>query len=236
MGAGYNVTRTEHAQAILDGKRPVVRNVEVLRPVPGSPYTPDDPVRDPRRIEEFVNLVPRSFRVMGLFLQPLVEKVGRERFEAMRWDLEEPPRRQRYLPFRDYPQSDHDRLLAVLSRAEYPTLPEAEAVRRLARHDMELFTGSTFGKVILTMVGDARSALEHVPTVYAKVAPGTKVTVGHDGPVIWLDFAPLYGLWGYQLGQVEGIVGYFGARTSVEVEEDPEEHRVRLRVTLTEGG
>ncbi|MCB9596548.1 MAG: DUF2378 family protein [Sandaracinaceae bacterium] len=186
--------------------------------VPGSPFGPDDPVPDVRGVEDYVDrLDPKRFFVKGMFMQPIADALGGD-FDAFRSWLLDPPR-GRYVPFRDYPQHDHTRLLATLAERRHPDLTHAEGMRRLARKDFHVFAQSTLGRVILAMVGDARSALHHLPTVYAKVAPGDQRLVVEtlDDGRIRIDYRPNHGVYAYQLGQVEEIVRHFGAEPSTEV-------------------
>jgi len=187
-----------------------------VRRVPGSPFTPDDPVPDIGPIEPLIREMPSSYTVKGMFVAPIANRLGKNEVERLRSTFDA-PLRERYLAFRDYPQADHSRLMARLAELDYPGQPPAEALRRFARTDMATFAGSTLGRVIMAVVGDAASALLKVPTVYEKVAPGTEVIARRTADGVTLEFQPVYGAWAYQLGQVEGIAGHYGATSIVDV-------------------
>lgn len=202
-----------------------------MRRVLGSPFTPDDPVPDLGPIEPLIREMPSSYTVKGMFVAPIANRLGKAEVERLRSTFDA-PLRDRYLAFRDYPQADHSRLMARLAELEYPGHSPAEALRRFARSDMQTFAGSTLGRVIMAVVGDAVSALLKIPTVYEKVAPGT-VVVGRQTPGgVSLEFQPVYGAWAYQLGQVEGIAAHYGARTAVAVFEERTTKTVRFEVGL----
>lgn len=198
----------------------------------GSPFGVDDVVPDVRTVEDYVHrLDPRRYRVKGMFVEPLRQRLGAD-FDALRPFLYDPPR-GRYVPFRDYPQHDHTRCLAVLCDRLHPRLSHAEAMRRLARADFHTFRESTFGKVLLTMVGDARSAIARLPTVYEKVAPADqRVTVENlaDGRVR-VDITPSFSGYSYTLGQLEEVVVHFGGAPRIEVWTGPDD-AVRYVVEL----
>jgi uncharacterized protein (TIGR02265 family) len=136
--------------------------------------------------------------------------------------------------FADYPQSDYERVAAEVARKLHPAQGLREAVRRLARDDFDVFASSTFGRVLLAVVGDAPTALLKVPYVYSKVAPGEWQIRAEalDGATVRLDFVPNFGTWEYQVGQIEGIVVAFGGSPTLTVELLPEHHlRIDVRHT-----
>lgn len=162
-------------------------------------------------VEEVARETPRSFTVKGMFFSRFVERLG-DGFAIVLPTLEAPPKMGRYMPFHDYPQSDYLRVMVALARKVHPRYGPREGVRRLAREDFKVFTQSTLGKVMVAMVGDARSALLKLPFVYSKVTNGDwEVTASElDGRRVRLEFRGLYGAWEYQLGQCEGIVLHYG--------------------------
>ncbi len=208
-----------------------------MRRVPGSPFGPGDPVPDTRNVDDYVDrLDPKRFHVKGMFIQSVADRLGPD-FEHFKSWLLDPPR-GRYVPFRDYPQHDHTRLLAALGERRHPGLSHPEAMRRLAREDFHTFASSTFGKVVLAMVTDAASALHRIPYVYEKVAPADQVvtvTALDDGR-LRLDYRPNLGVYAYQLGQVEGIVGHWGHTPETDVFLDGQDDRdLRFEVRLGPG-
>lgn len=203
----------------------------VWEAVEGSPFGPEDVLDDPRRVEEILAAVPAPLTLKGMFIAPLVDRVGRERYEAMRGELLEPPP-DRYQPLTDYPQQDHRRLMARVAELEHPELPQAEALRRLARHDVQVLAGSAFGRMIMAAVGGPSHALSLFPVVYARVAPGMDVTATRLAPDrVRLEFNPVPGSYCYQLGQIEGAAAHYGASVRTQVYEAPS-HRKRFDVAL----
>ena len=180
-------------------------------------------------METILSRFPAGYYLKGLFLRAVQKELGPDRFEAIRPALLEPPRGA-YLPFKDYPQEDYTRLTCVLAELRFPSFTLPEAIRRLSRQDIEILADSMFGRVVMSIVGDARAAMMQIPRVYGVVTSGGwefGVEPSDRGVAFWIDPHP--GDWWYQLGQVEGIVRYYGgtARTIV--------HAEGARVTLDVG-
>jgi uncharacterized protein (TIGR02265 family) len=192
---------------------------------PGQPLTGDfDP-------EERAREIPPSFVLKGMFFTRLVERAGAS-WEAIQPTLERPPRGGRYVAFSNYPQSDYERLSASVARKLHRQVGLREAIRRLARDDFDVLASSTMGRVLLSVVGDARAALLKIPYVYSKVAPGDW-TVGAqelDETTVRVEFIPNYGSWEYQVGQLEGIVQAFDRAPALRVALLPQRH---LRIDVT---
>lgn len=72
----------------------------------------------------------------------------------------------------------------------------------------------------------------HFPPVYEKVAPGPRVTAARIDGAVQVDVAPLYGVYSYQLGQIEGVVGHFGRRARIDIFEDEGSLHARFVVHL----
>lgn len=193
-------------------------------------------MRFDRTMADMGQRMPWSYRLKGMFHQALVDRLGKEAYEAVRPELQDPPRAS-YLAFRDYPMWDHQRLMVALARVVYRGQPEGEAVRRMARDDIHTLAESTVGSVVLSMIGDARSALLRLPFVYSKMANASwSVTARElDDGRVQLDYEGFHGLWSYQLGQVEGVAAHYGARSEVDVFEDDPPSRYRFEVMLTGG-
>jgi uncharacterized protein (TIGR02265 family) len=185
-------------------------------------FTPAEPLSGSFDPEVIAKSVPPDYAVKGMFFARLAAQLGAG-FAAVAERLESPPRFGRYVPFSDYPQADYVRVSAAAAQKLYPGIPLREGMRRLGRDDFGVFAASTFGKVILAAVGDARSALLKTPFIYQKMAPGPWTVTGEelDDSTIRLEFAPVHGTWEYQLGQLEGIVQNFGASPVTVVSELP---------------
>lgn len=190
----------------------------------GAPVTlaPTQPLSGTLDVEALARGIPRTYVVKGMFFARLLSDVGSD-FEKLVPRFDGPPRLGRYVPFSDYPQSDYLRLSAAAAQKVYPSLPLREAMRKMGRRDYSVFAESTMGKVMLTVVGDPKSALLKVPFIYAKMAPGDWTITGEalDATTVRIEFAPVYGTWEYMLGQMEGVVLNYGATPSITVSELP---------------
>ena len=180
--------------------------------------------------EEDARSIPRGYKVKGMFFSRLVEELD-EKFSEVLPRLTDPPRGRGYVAFRDYSASDYTRLAAAAARKRYPGIGLREASRRLARDDFNVFAASTLGRVVLSVLGDARSALIKAPFVFERLAPGDwRVTACDlDPDTVRIEFVPLYGNWAYTLGQLEGIVLQYGSPPAIRVESLPQ-HHVRFDV------
>jgi uncharacterized protein (TIGR02265 family) len=169
--------------------------------------TPDEKLKGTIDFETVARGIPKSHLVKGVFFARLVSSLG-PAFEQLIPSLDGAPRLGRYVPFSDYPQSDYVRVSAAAAHKLHPTLPLREALRRLGRDDLAVFASTTFGKVLLSAVGDARTVLMKTPYIYEKMAPGDFVMTVEDidRSHVRLEIAPMYGIWEYQLGQMEGVV------------------------------
>ncbi len=189
-----------------------------------------DTLTDKINIEQRAIQIPSSYLVKGMFFSRLVDMLGDD-WQRVQREVDKPPRLGRYIAFKDYPQADYLRVTGALAQKLYPRSAASEGLRRVARDDFALFASSTFGKVVLAVVGDAKSALLKMPTIYEKMAPGDwTVTASEiDERVVRLEFKPNYGTWHYQVGQIEGLICHFGQTPTITVSE-PEKHHFRYDI------
>jgi len=173
--------------------------------------------------EAIARRIPRANVVKGMFFSRHVTELGAG-FANVATRLDAPPRLGRYVPFSDYPQSDYMRVSTAVALKIYPRLGLREAMRRLGRDDFSVFGESTVGKVILAVVGDAKTALLKTPGIYMKMAPGDWTVTGQelDDGAVCIEFFPAYGAWEYQLEQLEGVVMKYGASSTTTVIESQE--------------
>jgi len=170
-------------------------------------------------LDDEADSIPAEYTVKGMFIRPLVDALGPGGWDEVAGTLRWPPRGGRYLPFKDYPQHDHLMLSGAVARLKHPSVGIREALRRLARDDVRTFGDSTFGGVMLSLVGDARGALHKVPAVFEKVAPGDwKISAEDlDDRTVRIEFRGWHGDWAYTVGQLEGIVMHYGGSPEVVV-------------------
>jgi uncharacterized protein (TIGR02265 family) len=157
-------------------------------------------------VEALVARYPSHYLVKGMFCSRIADFLGGA-FAELQPRLIAPPRGGRYLPFKDYPQADYTRLVVAAAAKRFPDLSLCEATRRLARDDFATFADSTMGKITLTVVGDAHSALLRMPDAFARVAPGPQLRTEERGThAVRITFLRYFGSVEYMLGQIEGIV------------------------------
>jgi hypothetical protein len=196
-----------------------------------------EPIRDSEALigdydlEASAQAIPsdRGLVVKGMFFHRHVEILGSE-WERVLETLAAPPRGGRYLAFSDYHSGDYVRVSGRAARKRYPGVGSCEALRRLAREDFDVFATSTLGRVILSVISDARGALHKSPFVYEKLAPGDwrVVVTDLDERILRVEFTPFYGRWEYALGQIEGIVLHYRPTSVVRVSELSD--RIRFEV------
>jgi uncharacterized protein (TIGR02265 family) len=129
------------------------------------------------------------------------------------------PARGRYLAFRDYPQVDYSRLAHATAQELYRRFQVSEALRRLARQDIQTFAQSQIGKIMFALCGDAPSALMKLPEMYRAALRGGHVKSTRLGASrVSLEFRDFYGwLDCYPIGTVEGLVEHFARDCDIEV-------------------
>lgn len=173
--------------------------------------TPADPLVGSLDLEAVIRVIPEGFHAKGMFFARIANQLGGG-FEALLPKLAAPPKLGRYVPFSDYPQGDYMRICAAVAQKLYPSVGLREGFRRISRDDFGVFASSTLGKIFLAAVGDVRSALLKVPSIYQKMAPGSWTVRGEelDASTIRLEFGPHPGAWEFQLGQLEGVVLNYG--------------------------
>jgi len=172
--------------------------------------------------EDRIARTPRHYTIKGMFLARHVRALG-AKFDAIRDQLLEPPRGDQYLPFGDYPQSDHARLSVAVARQEFPSLRLAEALRRVERQAAEVFVASSVGRMLTSLASDPLTGFRLFPVAYRHMQSGGEL-VAIDLPAgrsrgIRLelrDFAPWLDC--SMLGTFEGGVVLFGRRPMIEVE------------------
>jgi uncharacterized protein (TIGR02265 family) len=174
-------------------------------------------------LEAIIAAFPPTYTVKGMFCERYAALLDDD-FPALAPRLIAAPRGAHYVAFKDYPQADYTRIVAAAACKVFPNLPLSEAVRRVARDDLQTFGTSVFGRVLMTLVGDPQTALRHLPDAYARVAPGPNVwTEELDARTMRLVFRRFRGLVEYNLGQIEGIVMNFHRTPLVTVRQlEPE--------------
>lgn len=168
-------------------------------------------------VEPIVASFPPSYTVKGMFCTRFTELLGDD-FRAVSSRLSSPPRAGRYVPFKDYPQSDYTLLTVAAAVKLFPKKSLREGLRCVARDDLRTFAASMFGKIVLAVAGDARATLLRVPDAYKHVAPGPRVRAEElDASTVRVLFEQHRGIPEYLVGQMEGVVLAFGHTPTVTV-------------------
>ena len=127
---------------------------------------PDVPLSFPVDAESRFVRFPGDFTIKGMFLGRLLSIAPRGALTSLGERLQNPAVLKRCLPFADYPQVDYSRLAHVVAQELHKHLQTAEAMRRLARHDIRTFAESQVGRILLALSGDASATLLKLPEMY----------------------------------------------------------------------
>lgn len=167
------------------------------------------------RFERF----PSDFGIKGMFLSRMASLASPRVVAEVQPRLVKAPSLGRYLPFADYPQVDYSRLAHGVAGDLYAQLAVPEAMRRLARHDIQTFASSQVGKIMLAFAGDAMGALLKLPEMYGASLRGGSVSAARSADrEVELRFEDFYGwLDCYPIGTVEGLAAHFSSSCEVEV-------------------
>jgi uncharacterized protein (TIGR02265 family) len=182
---------------------------------------PEVPLVGHVEAEERFARFPSSYLMKGMFFSRMIDLGGERAYREVEGRLVKRPQLGRYVPFADYPQVDFSRLAHQVAITKFPGVDVVEAMRRLARRDIETFAQSTAGSVMLALVGnDPVTALLKLPDMYRASLKGGSVKARSTAKdVVELDYVDFYGwLDCYPIGHVEGLVGHFGRRCEIEVE------------------
>ena len=152
--------------------------------------------------------------VKGLFFARFVD----EAWASVAPKLIAPPPNGKYHAFEAYPTSDYLRLFDRVARARLPAAVR-EAYRLLARGEVEVFAGTTLGKVTFSMLGEPGAALLRYPELSRVLARGPSVEAVRKGPNrVVITQTSSIGAAEHFAGMLEGIVMAFEATPVVHIE------------------
>jgi uncharacterized protein (TIGR02265 family) len=166
----------------------------------------------PLDVDAAIAAIPPDVTMKGMFFTPLVEAA-----RTRHVDLGYP--RDRYLPFGDYPMTEHVRGLAASARAFYPHFPVRNALRRLGQGVLQSFQGSTVGRVVWSGVYDIEVALRTLAKSYTLASPVARaevVELGASRAVVHLEHVYWF-LDSHHIGVFEGVLRSCGAEAVVRV-------------------
>jgi len=118
----------------------------------------------------------------GMYLADLMARLGERHIEEVWPTLQAAPRHRKYQPFLDYPFADALRWLHAVARAQYPTVPLLEGLRRLGRDTVKVFLTSHAGQVVRSMNLSPRDALLRMPAMWKVTDPSAVVVATEPGP------------------------------------------------------
>jgi uncharacterized protein (TIGR02265 family) len=185
--------------------------------------------------EERFAAFPPDFTVKGMFFSRMVQLGGASALADVQPKLLKPPALGRYLPFSDYPQVDFSRLAHRVATGLFLRRGVCEAMRLLARKDLETFANSGVGSVMMALAGrDTCDALMKLPDMYrATLNGGTVKAVRESNNIVLLQYDDFYGwLDCYPLGHVEGLAAHLGQLCEIEVDQRSLTSAL-MRVTVT---
>lgn len=167
--------------------------------------------KSPVNFEERIAAIPPGANARGMFFQFLIDSLE-PRVAAQ---LEVP----RFIAFKSYPLRDYVTLLARACRVAHPTLPVAEAVRRLGRQVYPSYASTMTGTAVFAIAGrNFRRIVELCPRAYEiGMTPGSvQVKTLADGYAL----VELRDIWNlpefHQVGVWEGGMEVCGVSGTVE--------------------
>src|SRR3954463_3688811 len=101
----------------------------------------------PLDVESYLRATPRTATSKGMFTAAVIEGARRKGIALA-------GARERYLPFADYPLTEHMQILVEGAQALFPEVTLREGLRRLGRGAYDIFVQSTVGKVIFSRGSD----------------------------------------------------------------------------------
>src|ERR1041384_7739237 len=114
--------------------------------------------------------IPGNAEISGMFLAPLAAEAKRRGFTL-------PTARERYVPYKFYPLSEHARLLLETCARIYPDRPTRQGLRKLGRGAPQALVASTLGRVVLGSVEGVVAVMDAMAKAYPLNARPSKVTV-----------------------------------------------------------
>jgi len=155
-------------------------------------------------LAERVRIVPPEATVKGMFMEAPISI-------AMARSGQRPGRRE-YIPFKDYPVSEHNQLLLACAMAAYPDVPIREGLRRLGRDALRTFLESLAGRVVFAAAGrNFDAALGLVARSYGITGPvGTATVVERTPEAAVIELRQIYNFADcYHVGVFEAALDHF---------------------------
>jgi uncharacterized protein (TIGR02265 family) len=171
----------------------------------------------PLDTEAHLRSIPAGSIIKGMYPAAIVA-------EAKKRGLKLPHAGDKYLPFLDYPMTDHTHLLVEGARAFFPELPIRQALRKIGRAAVGVFMHSTLGKAMLGGLTQPETTLRALAgmvraytTSLGKPTPHVEVREVDDTACI----VTLSDFWlfidSHQVGILEGVCRACGVRGDMRV-------------------
>lgn len=199
----------EHKRTRLKGER-FVRGTRLSLPILTDFVEP--PWGAPVDVEATLRAIPPSATVAGMFLAPLAEE-ARKRGRTL------PSARERYIPFRFYPVSEHVRLLLEGAEYLFGGKPLRVALRKLGRAAPQAMLASTLGRVTLGTAEGVRDVLTAMVRTYPlNLKPCRVEILSSDSNSVVLRLADVcFFLDCHHVGIFEGAMHFAGVHGQVRV-------------------
>ena len=161
-------------------------------------------------LDAFIEDAPHDVYVRGIFISRAHTMLN-TRFEQLRPRLIAPPRGG-FTSFTAYPIKDFHRVVIEAARIAYPGKSDTQRVRLFARRDIEVYAGSTLGRVTMSVVSSPGDLIQRFEDVYARMSPGPwGMSAERLGPrAARVVVRNLAGVWTYIVGQCEGVCTSMG--------------------------
>ena len=177
----------------------------------------DAPLEGNLDIDAAVAELPDDYVLKGMFFGRFVTALGDEWGRAQR-SLEAPPERGRYHAFESYPMGDYLRLLFEVGRVRFGSRSTREAVRLLARGEVDVFADSTLGKVTFAMLRDPAAALTRYPDAVGILGQGPTIEARRVGDrLVRVTYPKYFGAIEYAVGVLEGLVLAFEEKPRLDL-------------------
>jgi uncharacterized protein (TIGR02265 family) len=173
--------------------------------------------------------IPHDFTSRGMFFTRYVAALGPE-WEELLPSLLAPAKHGHYHVFESYPYADYLRVCERVARARFPGSTR-EALRLLARGEVEVFAESTLGAVTMSLLREPGATLLRFPDVLRMVTRVSECSAKRHGPRrVVVTYPRFHGLIEQALGVLEGLVQTYDETPRVHVTRH-DHRRVVLDVT-----
>lgn len=160
--------------------------------------------------------LPDDYAMKGMFFERQRIALGAA-WPEVRAALAAPPGRA-YSAFESYPMADYLKLFVRVAEDRFGVERSREGVRLLARGEVEVFAGSTLGKVTFAMLREPGAALLRYPDASGALVRGPSFFAERNGDRrVTLRFVRYHGIVEYVVGALEGLVLAFEATPTIDV-------------------